>query len=125
MNISNLDKFTIAYLAAALWSSTDDNGNPLDNVYGINDFPQATLDRAIADCEKFQAENGIPVYAHPEYDDAEMAGHDFWLTRNNHGVGFWDRDQLSEADQTKYTKAAHDFGTCDLYTGDDKQLYFC
>lgn len=26
-----MDKFTLAYIEAALWSSTDDNGEPLDN----------------------------------------------------------------------------------------------
>jgi hypothetical protein len=24
--------------------------------------------------------------------EAEQVGHDLWLTRNRHGVGFWDRD---------------------------------
>lgn len=25
-------------------------------------------------------------------DVIEQAGHDFWLSRNNHGTGFWDRN---------------------------------
>tara|TARA_A100001015_G_C14364012_1_gene471659 strand:- start:127 stop:459 length:333 start_codon:yes stop_codon:yes gene_type:complete len=24
-------------------------------------------------------------------DNIEQAGHDFWMSRNGHGVGFWDR----------------------------------
>lgn len=34
--------------------------------------------------------------------DAERAGHDFWLTRNGHGTGFWDRSELRTVDRDEY-----------------------
>lgn len=104
----NLDDFTLAYIEAALWASnaTDDaTGEEYESLeqFDIDDIDAATLAVLIADCAKFQAENKLPAYGHREYSDAEMAGHDFWLTRNGHGAGFWDRglgevgEQLSDA----------------------------
>ena len=51
---------------------------------------------------------------------AEQAGHDFWLTRNGHGAGFWDRGlgALGET-LTKWAKAA---GTCDVIETDTNEL---
>jgi hypothetical protein len=37
-------------------------------------------------------------------------GHDFWLTRNRHGAGFWDRG-LGERGQY-LTDASHPYGEC-------------
>ena len=51
----------------------------------------------------------------------DYAGHDFWLTRNGHGAGFWDRG-LGEAGK-KLTDAAHAFGECNLYLGDDDVIH--
>lgn len=122
-----LDEFTQHYITAALWSTNDEpderGGDPLEDNYGPEDFAPEALARIIADCQQFQEQHGIPQYNDPRYTDAEKAGHDFWLTRNGHGAGFWDRDELSEADQTRYTEAAKAFGECYIYVGDDGKLY--
>jgi hypothetical protein len=31
------------------------------------------------------------LYNVTDYKPQAMAGHDYWLTRNGHGTGFWDR----------------------------------
>lgn len=62
-------------------------------------------------------------YNHGRYTDEELAGHDFWLTRNGHGAGFWDRSELDKPTQGRLTKAAHAFGNSDLYVGDDGRIY--
>jgi very-short-patch-repair endonuclease len=122
-----LDEFTRAYVIAALWSSTDESdpsgGKPMDEKYTIRDIAPETLAKMAEDCRNFQAQHGIPHYGHGQYTDEELAGHDFWLTRNGHGAGFWDRDELGEADREKYTNAAHAFGSFDLYVGDDGKIY--
>lgn len=86
-----MDAFTRSYIAAALWSSTDnadDRGDePLDANYGPDDIAPDTLARMVEDCETFQRDNGGDIAS-----DFERAGHDFWLTRNGHGAGFWDGD---------------------------------
>lgn len=48
-------------------------------------------------------------------------GHDFWLTRQHHGAGFWDRGlPAGEA----LTNAAQTYGEKYLYVGDDG-LFYC
>lgn len=97
MLATKLDEFTLAYIECALWSEMDDAGDPLDENYGINDIDPETLDQMVADCYLFQSENATDlVYNSQEWTDAELGGHDFWLTRNWHGAGFWDRDYLPE-----------------------------
>ena len=99
---------------------------PLDANYTRGDFAPETLAQFIADCARFQADNAelLARVEYPRNDTTDLAhaGHDFWLTRNRHGAGFWDGD-LPEDIGEPLTKAAHAFGECDLYTGDDGQLY--
>jgi hypothetical protein len=127
-----LDAFTAAYIVAALWSSTDNStpsgGEPLDANYATTDIAPEALDRIKADCGLFQqahAELLAQAYALYSVTDGSSsetyAGHDFWLTRNSHGAGFWDRD-LGEVGE-QLTAAAHAAGGCDIYVGDDRRLY--
>jgi len=44
------------------------------------------------------------------------------MTRNHHGVGFWDGD-VSEPHATLLTDAAHAAGERYLYVGDDGIIY--
>lgn len=117
----DMDEFTAAYIQAALWTSTDDDDEQLEDNYGHEDLSQDALASIKADCRDFQEANGVPVYGNER--DASQAGHDFWLTRNGHGTGFWDRDGLSDEDKKKYTAAAKSYGTSDIYVGDDGKLY--
>jgi hypothetical protein len=132
MKVGNfdLDSFTVAYIEAALWSSNDDSdpetgGEPLDKNYDFTDLAPEALEKIVADCVSFQSDNQELIdaadYQVRDYSKDEMAGHDFWLTRNGHGAGFWDRG-LGEIGQ-KLTAAAHTFGECNLYVGDDGKLY--
>lgn len=122
-----LDKFTRGYIDCALWSSTDEEGKPLDKNFDISDLAPECLTRMIDDCAKFQEQNGELLTSEHynfavKYDISEYAGHDFWLTRNRHGAGFWDGDWVSPAGD-RLTVAAHNFGECDLYVGDDRKIY--
>lgn len=117
MNTTHLDQFTRAYIKCALWSSTDEDGEPLDRNCDASDISEETRAQIIADCAKFQSENAENIGI-----DWEQAGHDFWLTRNGHGCGFWDGDWL-EPQATRLTDAAHAFASFDLYIGDDGQIH--
>lgn len=114
--IASLDDFTLAYIECALWSSTDESnesgGNPLDQNYEIEDIALKTLREMIEDCRCFQAFHSAEYLAGGWTD--EQAGHDFWLTRNRHGAGFWDRGLDAQAEQS-LTSAAHAYGGVDLY----------
>lgn len=119
----DLDAFTTAYLECALWSSNDNSddsgGNPLDDNYGLDDLSLETLQSAIDDCRSFQ-ESEADDLAEAGLDD-EQAGHDFWLTRNGHGAGFWDRGLGAVGD--RLSKASKPYGSVDLYVGDDGKVY--
>lgn len=119
-----MDIFTMSYITAALWSSTDADGQPLDRNYCVDDIDPETVEKMKDDCQMFQMFFSRLIdeakEKKPGYDD-DHAGHDFWLTRNRHGVGFWDRG-LGEVGE-KLTKAAHVFGEVDLYIGDDFKVY--
>jgi len=103
---------------------------PADENYGVSDLAPEALARMVADCEKFQADNAEWITdahltnANSEalWDADEKAGHDFWLTRNGHGAGFWDGDWLDDAGKA-LTAASKAFGECSLYVGDDGRLY--
>jgi len=94
-----LDDFTHAYLTSALWSSSIEDGTPMDDIYDIDDIMADVKAQAMLDCLDFQQANRALLKryarAHVTNSDAPnwraSAGHDFWLTRNGHGTGFWDR----------------------------------
>jgi len=105
-----MDAFLEAYIEAALWSEVDhDTEKPLDDDYCIHDLEPATLEKMRADCDKFIELAGWMI---PE-GDAAKAGHDFWLTRQGHGCGFWDGDWPEYGEEL--TDACKKFRTICLY----------
>lgn len=120
-----LADFIKAYIEAMLWSSTGDDEKPLDEKYSENDFADETRVRIETDCEKFVSANWVLLkYADDCGEDAGNAGHDFWLTREGHGCGFWSRDLDEDDLGDKLTKECEKFGNLDIYVGDDGKLYF-
>jgi hypothetical protein len=122
--------FFNAYVTAALWSSADDADEFLDSNYTAADLAPETAAAMRADCEKFLAECALylaedhrtPTRAAYDYTVEESAGHDFWLTRNHHGAGFWDGDWAEPA-AAALTTVSHNFGEFDLYIGDDGKIW--
>ena len=124
-----MDTFTRAYVKTALWSSNDGDDEPLDANYGIDDIDPDTLSKRVADCAAFQARHydlivaeGSCLRCGPDYDEVGHAGHDFWLTRNGHGAGFWDGD-WSKVAGTILDNAAKAYPEIDLYVGDDGKIH--
>lgn len=107
-----LDSFTRAYLVCALWSSTDES-TPAAN-YSLDDCAQDFLRQASEDCAAFQRDNEALLN---QAGNSEQNGHDFWLTRNGHGAGFWDRGYPDEVSKP-LTDAAHAYGSANLYITD-------
>src|SRR5574337_1181429 len=123
----NLEQFLSAYAECALWSSTDESGEPLDDSCGIDDMAPETLAAMRADCADFITSNAADLAEYDtrmqsaEWSGSERAGHDFWLTRNGHGAGFWDRGLGKLGD--RLSAAAKVYGSVDLYIGDDGRVY--
>ena len=117
--------FIKGYFECALWASTlgDDIGTPMDQDYSREDFADETQEKLRDDATEFYLahETAIARYCERTQNDADYAGHDFWLTRNGHGAGFWDRGigELGE----HLSHVARECGSCDLYIGDDGRIY--
>lgn len=103
-----LDDFEESYFEAALWSTVDaETGEALDNIADVEDIARLMpqwYNEQLNDIAGFRRDNWQLlelVKAEHGATDAQN-GHDFWLTRERHGVGFWDRgygdvgDELSK-----------------------------
>lgn len=116
--MQDINDVELGYIDAALWSSTHDDGEPLD-VMGVEAIHPDTRKAMRADVEAFVKKNRAVLIA-SGLDDVQI-GHDFWLTRNRHGAGFWDRD-IGKAGQL-LTDACAEFGEVYLYVGDDGKIH--
>lgn len=123
------DDMLQAYKVCALWSSTDDDGEPLDKNYFPDDIADETAAQMSDDLahflnairEWFSILNYANAAKEGLIDACAQFGHDFWLTRNGHGAGFWDRGLGELGD--KLTAAAEAEGTADLYVGEDNRIH--
>ena len=146
----SLQSFTDAYIEAALWSSQyGEEGEEKNMDDGEHDIAPETLAKMEADCKAFygtcsnlltegacfRSAQGVKSHSFASlrsdshsnrgsgrYHVDEQAGHDFWLTRNGHGAGFWDGDWIEPA-ATILDKTSKHFGNVDLYVGDDRLIY--
>lgn len=108
------------YITCALWSSTDGHDEHLDQNYDSSDISEITKANMLTDVTKF-LKDAESLLEESNLTD-EQIGHDFWLTRNRHGAGFWDRG-LSKSLGEKLTKICHEFGEVNLYVGDDGKIH--
>ena len=114
--------FLQSYITTALWSSLDDQDQPLDDKYSIDDIDAESLKKLESMCEEFQAKNKDDISLALDVTDLGHIAHDFWLTQNRHGAGFWDGDYAKDLGE-RLTTASHKIGEVDLYVGDDGKLY--
>jgi hypothetical protein len=123
--MSDISEFLSQYVKTALWSSTDDNGSPLDDVFDEDSIDPATKQEMLRDCDRFMRlnkklldESGL---------DIDQQAHNFWLDRNGHGTGFWDVDDYKNPEAVRVGKALSQackkFGSYDLYVGDDGYIH--
>ena len=115
-----VDEFIRGYLEAAIftgqhYSVPDGESQPMDSVYSVDDIPREIVLELESDCRDFLESSGFMVSGNPE-----QAGHDFHLTRNGHGAGFWDGDWPEFGDEL--TARSKPYGTAELYS-DDSGIY--
>lgn len=125
-----------AYLETGLWSeSCNGTADHEDHVhtyadrpedcdasleymnYGVDDVSDTARVEATADCEAFLTsirDERPDVLAHLSLEDI---GHNFWLTRNGHGTGFWDRGLPGDMGQW-LTDLSRPYGTVSMYVHD-------
>ena len=117
-------------LETLLWSSivyTSENceGETADQFEPSQDL----IDRVDSEFTKFEEmfEDKMPNFdpvddCKRECDEFEQLEHDFILTVNGHGAGFWDGDWKSG---DKLTELCEGFREIEVYLGDDNLLYPC
>jgi hypothetical protein len=146
-----IDDFVAQYLRTVLWAETvclpcaedelvdgymdvdDDHplegikdGESLDSHFGFEDFTPESVAMACLDCDAFRErmyEEGLTDLA-AEYKQESRHGHDFWLTRNGHGAGFWDGD-YGDYVGDRLTDICREFGECGVLVGEDGSLELC
>jgi len=114
------DSFVRGYLSCAEWLATSDSpsGELTDSQRSrIRGFTRRSIATAKRDCKAFVKQAGklLDDYQDATGRDMESAGMDFWLTRNRHGSGFWDRGNAPCL--RALTHLAHGFGesNCEAY----------
>lgn len=108
-----LNVFVESYIETAIWSSTDDDGEPLDKRFNAGHLSDSAWLKCVSQCADFLSRPAVAqLSADWTEEDHKMAGHDFWLTRNGHGAGFWDGDWPNNGKEL--TEASKQAGECNL-----------
>lgn len=136
--VNAFNEIVSSYAATALWSSVwydneEDFTNGvnefnLDDRYDVTDISDETMNSFRKDIADF-----IELLEDVEFNGSLITindisshmtwgqfGHDFWLTRNGHGAGFWDRGYGDFGDVL--TKWAKTFGEVDLFVNADNEI---
>ena len=114
-----LQTFTNACVAALYFTDT----GPDAEIPPGTDMAAETRLNLEADCRSFYRRYSCYFdVGGKSTDNDEQAGHDFWLTRNGHGAGFWDGD-WKDPYADMLTKGAKCYGEFEPYLGDDGLIY--
>jgi len=117
------------YLVSMVWTGTLDfmtntsefggesltSDGVLDSVLSVEDLRPDVVESAEKDVDAFLEQVGeyLKYWELPEGLTASQLGHDFNLTRNHHGAGFWDRGWGELGDWL--TRVAQAYGSQALY----------
>jgi hypothetical protein len=130
-NTMNVEIVLDHYIIAALWSSNDNSdeetgGDPLDKNYSREDIDEDSIQEMRDEVTRFVEINhkAIQTWDQGNTTPEEQAGHDFWLTRNGHGCGFWEDEWGTKAIRDQLTKSANRFGERYLFVNDDTNTIY-
>lgn len=129
-----LEQFVRGYLFAMEWAEEerlDEEGRT-----DVSEIHPDSLSASRGDCEAFIEEHfealeelGREALYSEEYPAWECLGHDFYLTRNGHGAGYWSRDFNREETLELAKKLSDQVGyftkypPVTAYMGDDGFIY--
>ena len=104
------------YVECAIWSSIDEDEEGFLCIDDLSEQTAVDMKDELRDfCHANLAllvDSGLPD---------EHIGHNFWLTRNGHGCGFWSRGLGKIGDEL--TIAAKVYGSVYMYANDGK--FYC
>lgn len=109
------------YIEAVCWLNDDEREVGMsDAELSDAELSDAAKKAIYKDCCAFFDKAWSLLYKDEYAFELEQAGYDFYLTRNGHGVGFWDRGLGQLGDQL--TTIAKSFGQDEYYLSDDNQI---
>ncbi|QQM15371.1 hypothetical protein SEA_POUND_216 [Mycobacterium phage Pound] len=131
---ADIDAMVTGYLEAQLWAGLDyrdEDSEPVhyDENYSLEDISPEYVEHVRAELSEVVAQHPLAVRMYlnaREYDPGQGTvsahfGHDFYLTREHHGAGFWDRG-LGELGEY-LTRIADSYGSADeLYDNGEGML---
>lgn len=133
--MSSVNPTAKALLHTLLWSSNTEEGIPLDRDYGPEDVNENDVQRLYAEFQRFVslAEKEISEKIGDNWDCLDdfydlqqpaenQTEHDYILTRNGHGCGFYDGDWAREVAHI-LAVAADTHGPITPYVGSDGKIY--
>lgn len=117
-----IDTVTNAYLEACAFTDF----GPDSDIPSDAEFAPETIAKARSDCQAFIEQAQKIALDYPSSGllmTWDAFGHDFWLTRNHHGVGFWDRGLGDLGDRLTTLAQSKAFNDAEAYLGDDGLVY--
>lgn len=93
-----------------------------DSEFSNHTFTLDAMRQIVKDCEKFMDDELFYEAFYESSNDISQIAHDFWLTRNRHGSGFWDGDYPKELGE-KLTEFSHSFGEVNVVPSEGKFHY--
>lgn len=114
-----LDEFVRDYVIAMFWTDCSSDSEDMADA-SFDELDEKTLADIASECDDFQVANARDISKYQE-KTGHTGGVDFWLTRNRHGAGFWDRGLGALGD--RLSEAAKVYGSVNLYRGDDGKIY--
>lgn len=122
----NFQMFVKSYLGIASWTTcdSDENQNFTRDAQTIAKKDcQLFIDKVINCFGKIKAMELLTIGGN---DLPYLAAHDFWLTRNHHGAGFWDKkDVYGKENSNILTKIAESMKEVDCYHIRGKKSKLC
>jgi hypothetical protein len=111
--VSGSSEFRQGYISAIYFTDSGDAGQP----DGLAPMEESTYEHVHKDCATFWRSCRALIESGDDGQSPEQAGHDFWLTRNGHGAGFWDGDWPVNGDTlyliAKSYDEIHVYATCE------------
>lgn len=133
--IENHEEFFDGYVEAMFFTEGNFTEDGEREPLSFSDIAQETIEQMRSDCKTFETANIQALQDFYNIPDTgpSTAGHEFWMTRNGHGTGFFDADlgapkEVREdpaviAAIKSLEFACKAFNQCDTYVGDDGQIY--
>lgn len=123
--MTNLEEFIKAYIEAMIFTESGEDDSPLEGATGDeSEFDPKTLADIKKDCREFveRHSNDIETSCLTKERPYAQAGHDFWMNRNGHGVGFWEKEDWEAEAGERLNQASEEYGEVD-YIFDEGVIY--